>query len=149
MSIGKHSIARAASATATKKVVATNNNVVTNFTIDSIGVLTIAKTPDDINTIKSSIEKRGLLCPVLVAVTPKGDLWLVDGYRRYYAAKELGISQLSASVINVENKSEANRVYTELLKTKPVVENVVSTNIHEEKFRVLCVKDHDLPTYLL
>ena len=74
---------------------------------------------------------------------------MVDGYRRYYAAKELGISQLSASVINVENKSEANRVYTELLKTKPVVENVVSTNIHEEKFRVLCVKDHDLPTYLL
>ena len=146
MSIGKNSIARAVNATATKTQNVTNDNIVTKFSIDNIGLLSVAKTPDDLESVKSSIEKRGVLCPVLVAITAKGDVWLIDGYRRYYVAKDLGLSQLSATVINVENKSEANRIYTEIGKTKPVQKAV---DLHEEKFRVLCVKDHDLPTYLL
>lgn len=146
MSIGKSSIARAVNATASKKTSVTNDNVVTKFSLDKIGLLSIAKEPDDINSIKTSISKRGILCPVLVATTPKGDIWLLDGYRRFFAAKELGIEQINASVINVENKSEANRIYTELNKLKPVIK---TDDIHEEKFRVLCVKDHDLPMHLL
>ena len=146
MSIGKNSIARAVNATATKNQNTTYENVVSNFSLDTIGILSIATTPADIDLIKQSVAKRGVLSPVLVAVTSKGDIWLIDGYRRYYAAKELGISNICASVINVENKSEANRIYTEFSKLKPVLK---SDDIHEEKFRVLCVKDHDLPTYLL
>ncbi len=147
MSIGKSSIARAVNATASTHIQSTaNDNIITKLSIDNIGLLSVAKISEDIDTIKSSIEKRGILCPVLVAVTTKGDVWLIDGYRRYYAAKELGISQINAVVINVDTKTQANNIYNELYKTKLIEK---TDNIHEEKFRVLCVKDHDLPAYLL
>ncbi len=148
MSIGKSSIARAVSATGTVKTQGTTfaANTVTSFLINNIGTLAIAKAPDNTEEIKKSIAKRGILCPVLAAVTAKGDVWLLDGYCRYYAAKDLGISQINAIVIAVENKSEANRIYTELSKLKPAEK---PDTVYEEKFRVLAVKDHDLPTYLL
>ena len=167
MSIGKSSIARAVNATANKTNSTTNDNVITKFSLDNIGLLSNEKATDDIADIKTSVSKRGILCPVLVAASPKGDIWLIDGYRRYYAAKELGISNLTASVINVENKAAANRLLNEMSKTKSViketiikevvkevikevvVESTSNENIHEEKFRVLCVKDHDLPVHLL
>ena len=146
MSIGKSSIARAVNATATKTQNTTNDNIITTLSVDNVGLLSVANEPSDIESVKSSIAKAGMLCPVLVAVTAKGDFWLIDGYRRYYAAKELNISQLNAAVIKVENKTEANKIYNELAKTKTPTK---ADNIHEEKFRVLCVKDHDLPAYLL
>lgn len=149
MSIGKSSIARAVNATATKTTTITNDNTITKFAIDNIGALSVAKAPHDVDTIKENIKKRGVLCPVLVAVTTKGDVWLIDGYRRYHAAKELGISELVAAVTNVENKSEANRIYTELSKTKPIVVSNDTSTIHEEKFRVVAIKDRDLPIHLL
>lgn len=151
MSIGKSSIARAVSSTNNIKAQNTTNttNTVTSFLVADIGVLTIAKTPDNIEEIKKSIAKRGVLCPVLIATTAKGEAWLIDGYRRIAAARELGIAQINAIVINVENKRDANNIYTELCKTKPIIKEAVNDDIHEEKFRVLCVKDHDLPTYLL
>lgn len=145
MSIGKSSIARAVNATA-KTQNTTTENVITKLNIDSISLLSIAKTPDDIDALKESIKKRGVLCPVLVAATPKGDMWLLDGYSRFFAAKNLNLSELNAAIIKIENKSEANRIYTELSRLKPEVKK---DTIHEEKFRVLAVKDHDLPTYLL
>lgn len=159
MSIGKSSIARAVNATANQKTTTTNDNVITKFSLDKIGLLSVAKVPDDIDSVKSSVEKRGVICPIIVAATPKGEVWLVDGYRRYYAAKELSLSQISAMVITAQNKSEANRLYTELSKTKPVIKETViketvvkesvTDDVHEEKFRVLHVKDHDLPVHLL
>lgn len=151
MSIGKNSIARAVSSTAAVKTQNTKSAVgsIASFPIDKIGALSVAKEPDDIESIKKSIEKRGILCPVLVAVTAKGEAWLVDGYRRIAAARELGITQINAIVVNVENKRDANNIYNELLKTKPIIKEAVNDDIHEEKFSVLCVKDHDLPTYLL
>ncbi len=146
MSIGKSSIARAVNATA-KATNTTNDCVITKLDVQSIGLLSVAKIPNDTTALKASITKRGILCPVLVAATPKGEMWLIDGYARFFVAKELGLTQINTAVINVENKSEANRIYNELLKLNSVAKN--DDNIHEEKFRVLCVKDHDLPTYLL
>lgn len=148
MSIGKSSIARAVNATATVKAQNTSSAIgsITSFPIDNIGVLTIAKIPDDIEKLSASISKHGMLCPVLVAVTAKGDVWLLDGYRRLLAAKELCLTQINAVVLNVENKRDANNFYNEICKTKIVQK---SDDIRQEKFRVLCVKDHDLPTYLL
>ncbi len=152
MSIGKNSIARAVSSTNTAAKAQnkpTDNLSVSKLPIINIGLLSIAKVSDDIDTLQSSIQKRGLLCPVIVAATAKGDFWLIDGYRRLSAAKKLGNEQITATVINVENKRDANNLYSELQKTKPAQAEPIVDNIHEEKFRVLCVKDHDLPTYLL
>ena len=149
MSIGKSSIARAVNATNTAAKTQNNNNqnlVINKFAVDSIGLLSVAKAPQDVSELKSSVQKRGLLCPVLVAATNKGDVWLVDGYARVAVAKELNINQIDAIVINVDTKTQANNLYNEINKTKPVIK---TDDIREEKFRVLCVKDHDLPTYLL
>ena len=95
MSIGKSSIARAVNATATTaKTQNTNtpNLVINKFAIDTIGLLSVAKTPEDITELKSSVQKRGILCPVLVAATNRGDVWLIDGYARIAVAKELNIT---------------------------------------------------------
>lgn len=146
MSIGKNSIARAVNATATKVQSAAPQNAVSKFASEQIGLLSVAKLPDNVGDIKQSISKRGILCPLLVAVTAKGDVWLLDGYRRYFAAKELGMSQLSAVVISVENKTEANRIYAELSKLEKTFK---ADNVREEKFRVIACVDHDLPAYLL
>lgn len=147
MSIGKSSIARAVSSTNTVKTHnTTNTNIITGFSVDNIGALSVADTPQDIEAIKKSIAKHGVLCPVLVAVTAKGDTWLIDGYSRFAAAKELGITQINAVVINVETKREANNLYIEFNKIKSTQK---SNDIHEEKFHILHVKDHDLPAYLL
>ena len=149
MSIGKSSIARAVNATATTtkpQTTTSQNTSINKFSIENIGLLNIANTADDVTSLKHSIEKRGILCPILVAVTTKGDVWLVDGYARIAAAKQLKIDQIDAIVVNVETKTQANNLYTELnkLKTSPKTDD-----IHEERFRVVCIKDRDLPTYLL
>ena len=152
MSIGKSSIARAAVANSATAAKAQNNikenSVITKFSTDEIKVLAVADATNDaeLTTLKESINKRGILVPVLIAVTPKNEAWLIDGYRRFYAAKALGLAHIDAVIINAENKNEINRLYKEIKSAKSVQK---TDNIHEEKFKVLAVVDHDLPPYLL
>lgn len=151
MSIGKSSIARAVNATSVtaKTQNKPNENIsISKLPINSIGLLSVAKTADDISSTKASIEKRGILCPVLVAATNKGDLWLVDGYNRLAAAKELSFEQINAVVITVDTKTQANTIYNETHKALPTAPKVAD-DIHEEKFRIVAIKDRDLPVHLL
>ncbi len=144
MSIGKSSIARAVNVTNATPAQAkkeNNNLIIQKFNIDEIGLLRDTAS----STLADSVKKHGVLCPVLVAITAKGDKWLLDGYKRIAAAKELKIESVDTVVINVASKNEANRLYKELISLKPQI----TDDIHEEKFRVLAVKDHDLPAYLL
>lgn len=144
MSIGKSSIARAVNVTkesSTRLKKENNNLIVQKFEVDELGVLSDSRA----TTLIDSIKKYGLLCPVLVAITEKGDKWIIDGYNRLNAAKQLNISAIDAVVINVQNKNDVNRLYKELISLKPVA----TDSIHQEKFKVLAVKDHDLPSYLL
>ncbi len=153
MSIGKNSIARAAVAnSATPKTTAQNfkkdNIQIKSFKTDEIKVLNTADSyaETDLEPLKKSIEKKGVLLPLLVAVTPENNVWLIDGYRRYYAAKSLDIKQIDAVVAAVKNKNEVNRLYKEIKSAK---QNKKPDDIREEKFKVLAVVDHDLPAYLL
>lgn len=153
MSIGKNSIASAAVAnSATPKTTAQNfekdSIQIKSFKTDEIKILKTADsyTETDLEPLKKSIEKRGVLLPLLVAVTPENNVWLIDGYRRYYAAKSLDIKQIDAVVAAVENKNEVNRLYKEIKSAK---QNKKPDDIREEKFKVLAVVDHDLPAYLL
>ena len=146
MSIGKSSIARAVNATATKtQNTDTQNTTINKFALDAIGILSVANQETDTAALKSSIQKRGILSPILVAATTKDEIWLVDGYARVAVAKELDIKQIDAIVIKVETKRDANALYNEINKSKPVIKD----DIKEEKFRVVCIKDRELPTYLL
>ena len=151
MSIGKSSIARAVNATSVtaKTQNKPNENIsISKLPINSIGLLSVAKTADDISSIKARVEKRGILCPLLVAATNKGDLWLVDGYNRLAAAKELSFEQINAVVITVDTKTQANAIYNETHKALPTAPKVAD-DIHEEKFRIVAIKDRDLPVHLL
>lgn len=147
MSIGKSSIARAVNASAVKTQ---NNDTKTislnKFSTDSIGLLGIATTSADITSLKASVKKRGILSPVLVAATTKGEIWLIDGYARLSIAKELGIEQIDATVVRLDNKRDANNLYIEINKSKP---SKTDDNIHQEKFRIVAIKDRDLPIHLL
>ncbi len=143
MSIGKSSIARAVNVTkdTTAQAKQQNNNfIIQAFSINEIGLLKEATN----TTLAESIKKHGMLCPVLVAITEKGDKWLVDGYNRLAALKALKTENINAVIVNVTNKNDVNRLFKEIISLKPQ-----SENIHEEKFKVLAVKDHDLPAYLL
>ena len=117
MSIGKSSIARAVNATATKTQNTDNQNITINkFSVDAIGLLSVANQDNDTAALKSSVQKRGILSPVLVAATTKGEVWLVDGYARVAVAKELGIKQIDGIVVKVETKRDANNLYNEINK---------------------------------
>ena len=149
MSIGKNSIARAVNVTkeapSTQKA-QSNNVIIKTFSLDTIGLLTDTVTDDSINALIDSIRKRGLLSPVLVAITAKGDVWLIDGYNRFSAMKALKKEIIDAIVVEVQNKNDVNRLYKEISSAKQIIN---TDSIHEEKFKVLAVKDHDLPSYLL
>lgn len=150
MSIGKSSIARAVNATATKTQNTDNQNITINkFSLDAIGILSVANQQTNTAALKSSIQKRGILSPVLVAATTKGEVWLVDGYARVAVAKELGIKQIDGAVVKVETKRDANNLYNEINKSKLVIKDDIKDDVKEEKFRVVCIKDRELPTYLL
>lgn len=151
MSIGKNSIARAAasnSAVCVQTVKKNSDLAMAKFATGQIGKLAVAQqyTPDSLTDIKKSIENHGILCPLLVAVTPKNEIWLVDGYRRLCSAEQLGITELNAVVIQVKSKTDANRLYKEINSLKPTL---VNDGLSEQKFNILAVKDHDLPEYLL
>ena len=150
MSIGKSSIARAVNATATKTQNTDKQNITINkFSVDAIGILSVANQQTNTAALKSSVQKRGVLSPVLVAATTKGEVWLVDGYARVAVAKELGIKQIDGVVVKVETKRDANNLYNEINKSKTVIKDDIKDDVKEEKFRVVCIKDRELPTYLL
>ncbi len=151
MSVGKNSIARAVvanSSIAVQTPKTNGNSAMTKFAVSQIGKLSSSEKPqpEDLTEIKKSIEKHGVLCPLLVAVTPKNEIWLVDGYRRLYSAELLGITELNAVVTEVKSKADATRLYKEINSLKP---DIKTENLSEQKFNILAVKDHDLPEYLL
>lgn len=145
MSIGKSSIARAASVKApaqhnTEKILTEPS--FTAVSVERIELLTEIGA-QDISSLKKSIERRGILLPLLIGATASGKLWLIDGARRLAAAQELGISDVPAMVLSVENKAAAARLQKEIGGTKN------AENIHEEKFRLLEENRREMPYYLL
>lgn len=145
MSIGKNSIARAVGATQTAAVKKAEEKakVVTTVQIDSITLLS-KQTEENLDAMIKSVKKHGVLVPVLLAGGTDGKLWLVDGARRLAAAKAVGEGEISAVIVSVENKAAATRMAKEISEL-----SYIPDEIREAKFKVLCVKDHDLPSYLL
>ncbi len=60
----------------------------------------IRKSNGDIRTLAKSIEKYGLLQPVIV----NSDLKLIAGYRRYLAVKSLGLDEIEVKIVNKKDK---------------------------------------------
>lgn len=151
MPIGKNSIARAATA-APAPVARPEASVPPSaayMPVDTaaVGYLSgAAPTGADAapSTLLTSIRRRGILVPVLLARTSDGALWLLDGYRRLDAAVRLSLSQLPAMVVAVESEREAVRLFDELQNTRRA-----SADVREGKFRAAAMMEHDMPAYLL
>lgn len=56
--------------------------------------------PTQIKAMKQSLERLGQLQPVISRKSEAG-YQLIDGFKRYYAAEQLALSQLSSSVLDV------------------------------------------------
>lgn len=68
----------------------------------------------DIEELKASIDSDGMLVPVLVREKPseKTRYEIVDGERRWRAAKELNWRQIPAEIRNVDDETARRMVYT-------------------------------------
>ena len=144
MSVGKNSIARAAGVKASAPA-KTKETTTVFMTVQTALIENLRNTDiGDIDKLLKSVKARGVLSPLLLAATPDGRFWLLDGSRRLAVAKELGEKQLPAVVVTVENKREASALAKELqsLTTK-------NDDIHEEKFKAITRTNHDMPYYLL
>lgn len=152
MSIGKNSIARAAGSAApapAARPAQPEVPSVAHLPVEpaAVGFLKgAAPTSADgaPSTLLTSIRRRGVLTPVLLARTPDGALWLLEGYRRLDAAKTLKLAALPAVVVPVESEWEALRLFDELQGTRRA-----TADVREGKFRAAAMMDHDMPTYLL
>ena len=152
MSIGKNSIARAAGSktTAPKQAVAAPVAATTeHITVATAAVNTFAsaaptaadKAPA---TLLTSVRRRGILEPLLLARIPDGTLYLLLGYRRLDAAKTLGLDTVPAVVVAAESEKEALRLFDEMQGTRRA-----TADVREGKFRAAAMTQTDLPTYLL
>ena len=153
MSIGKNSIARAAGTTkpaapkkaATAPVVAATEHITVApaavNTFPSAAPTAADKAPA---TLLTSVRRRGILEPVLLARVPDGTLYLLLGYRRLDAAKTLGMDTVPAVVVAAESEKEALRLFDEMQDTRRA-----TADVREGKFRAAAMTSQELPTYLL
>ena len=151
MSVGKSSIARAASVkTAALAKKEENGTAFMTVQTEKIESLTSAAI-GDITKLLKSVKEHGILVPVLLATTPDGKLWLLDGARRLEAAKQLDKKQLSAVVVKTETKREATSLAKQLRSLTPKAEESApkADDIHEEKFKAIKKTNNDMPYYLL
>ncbi|AIJ30076.1 ParB N-terminal domain-containing protein [Borreliella valaisiana] len=60
----------------------------------------IRKNVGDLETLKNSILKHGLIYPIIIDKNKN----LIAGFRRYQALKEIGYKEAEVKVISIENK---------------------------------------------
>jgi hypothetical protein len=97
-----------------------------------------------LNSLKESIGKFGVLEPVIARQLPCGDFQLLSGYLRVQACSELGISEIKCEVfLNIADET-AREIFLELHRNK-----VDKTSIANSKFKAVSAIKTDLPEYLL
>lgn len=62
--------------------------------------------PDRLASLMQSIEKHGIMNPLVLEGRPDGNYLLVDGERRYRASQELGLREVPAIVVSAQNDTE-------------------------------------------
>ncbi len=75
----------------------------------------IRKNIGDIETLKNSIIKHGLIYPIIIDKNKN----LIAGLRRYQALKEIGYKEIEVKVISIENK----KLYLKLNLMRIMLEN--------------------------
>lgn len=157
MSIGSASIKRASGAInktgdKTKKSAFFSNCALVDLEVSKIKFDAVSC---DIESLKKSIKKYGVLNPVFVL--REGDNFvLVSGKLRMTAAIELGLDVVPAVVLSMDGTGVATAkkdIYSKkqinIVNTAVAEEIAVTCDIHEEKFNAIKSIGTDLPEYLL
>lgn len=104
VSIGKSSLARAAAINArptTETVTQQPSAILRDVAVNDIRLVKGQKHQQPTEDLVRSVEKNGVIEPLLIAQTAEGDLLLLSGARRLTAAKELGLEMVSAVVVTM------------------------------------------------
>jgi len=100
---------------------------------------------DSVTDLIPSIQKYGVIEPIIVRRTEESQFQLLSGYRRLQALKEIGGGFIISRVIENLNDKEAKGIYEELHCQK----EAESLKMHEVKFEEVSKISKDMPTYLL
>ncbi len=153
MPIGSASIKRASGAinkkdNKSKKAAFSYNHAIIDLEVAKIKFEAVSF---DIDALKKSIKKYGMLHPVFV-LREGDDFVLVSGKSRMTAAVELGLSVVPAVVLSMDGTGVLTAKKDIFAKKKVCVateEIAVTSDIHEEKFNVINSIGSNLPDYLL
>lgn len=100
--------------------------------------------PAQFNSLKESINKFGVLEPVIARQLPCGNFQLLSGYLRVRACSELGFSQIKCEVLQNISDETARDIFLELHKDK-----IDKANLSNVKFKAVSSIKTELPDYLL
>lgn len=104
VSIGKSSLARAAAVNArptTETVAHQPTAILRDVAVKDIRLVKGQKHQQPTEDLMRSVEKNGIIEPLLVAQTAEGDVLLLSGARRLAAAKELGLETVPAVAVTM------------------------------------------------
>ena len=155
MPVGKGSIARATNASSANLNTVARSAKEMSDVLTEIPVAQIQQVPDSwrkhegksLNNqdLLQSIQKFGLIEPVILRRLNEGQFQLLSGSRRLQAVSELGAEMIIARVIENISDEDAREIFNDLHA------NLVKDNtyIHELKFKAVTTISRDMPTYLL
>ena len=155
MSIGKNSIARAASSAMAAKNTKNISKPAKTFLSEMESVYLEVKTADlmpctatfkmDIpQKLIQSIQKYGILEPLIICRLKNGELRVAAGLRRLLAARQLQLQTVPARVFVVADEKEVLRIRRTLSECsqQPV-------KLQDVKFSAIVSLTDDMPDYLL
>lgn len=161
MPVGKGSIARATSASNKNnqvilKTVKERTNILTDIPLDQIQLVPVdwmnsKYQNQSVKEIIISIQKFGMIEPVILRRVTDNQFQLLSGYQRLQAAREIGMDFISSRIIDGLSEEEAKDIYLDLHKKMMEDNRVIHDNdtIHQTKFKVITTVSKDLPNYLL
>ena len=94
-----------------------------------------------LNGLIQSIRENGLICPITLRKTEDG-YRVIAGHKRLFAAKKLGIEEVDAKILEV-NDDEATVLISEISKFTP------DSAYYAKEKAVAEVSSRNLPDYLL
>lgn len=103
----------------------------------------------DITKLIQSIEKYGLLEPLVVRQTGDEIYQLLSGYARLEAMSSLKFETVVVKNAGVMDNILAKEIFAELHKNQDQKTDQDGINIHEQKFQMISSIKSELPSYLL
>lgn len=152
MSVGKESILRATNANKEKKMKQEIRHMGMSSVVE-LSVKSLKEAPErfkepayvafPMEELKKSIEKYGILEPVIVTGVSENEFMILSGEKRVKAALEADMELIPCIVLDDMEESQAEEIYKDLHK------NWNQGNIHEAKFQVISSIKKEIPDYLL